>query len=104
MIVDAAGASKHIYCEKPMTQTVPQSKKAAEKAKQSGVKMQVGVQGMSDDSYETALKYVQQGALGKVLLAQIDYSRNYKSDFWRNPPHDYPKPGMNLHSDASLSP
>ncbi len=104
MIVDAAGASKHIYCEKPMTQTVPQSKKVVEKVKQSGVKMQVGVQGMSDDSYETALKYVQQGALGKVVLAQIDYSRNYKSDFWRNPPDDDAKPGVNLDWKAWLGP
>ena len=38
--------------------------------------MQVGVQGMSDDSYETANQYVKDGALGNVVIAQIDYSRN----------------------------
>ena len=52
------------------------------KIKETGVKMQVGVQGMSDDSYETANKYVKDGALGKVVLAQIDYSRNHGDDFW----------------------
>jgi predicted dehydrogenase len=104
MIVDAAGAGKHIYCEKPMTQTVPQSKKVVEKVKQSGVKMQVGVQGMSDDSYETALKYVREGALGKVVLAQIDYSRNYRGDFWRNQPDADAKPGINLDWKAWLGP
>src|ERR1700737_3859838 len=81
MTMDAAAAGKHIYCEKPMTHTVEQSKKVVAKIKQSGLKMQVGVQGMSDDSYETAHKYVKDGALGKVVLAQIDYSRNYKDDF-----------------------
>src|SRR5260370_383632 len=50
------------------------------------------------------LKSGQQGALGKVVLAQIDYSRNYKSDFWRNPPDDDAKPGVNLDWKAWLGP
>src|ERR1041384_5461691 len=82
MTMDAADAGKHIYCEKPMTHTVEQSKKVVAKVKQTGLKMQVGVQGMSDDSYETAYQYVKDGLLGKVVIAQIDYSRNYVGDFW----------------------
>ena len=40
---------------------------------------------MSDDSYETARRYVKEGALGDVVMAQIDYSRNYVGkDFWTN--------------------
>ena len=104
MIIDVASAGKHIYCEKPMTQTVPQSKKVVDKIKQTGVKMQVGVQGMSDDSYETARKFVQEGTLGKVVLAQIDYSRNYRTDFWQNPPDADAKPGVNLDWKAWLGP
>ena len=51
--------------------------------KATGVKMQVGVQGMSDDSYEAANKYVKDGTIGKVVLAQIDYSRNHSADdYW----------------------
>jgi predicted dehydrogenase len=67
--LDAAEAGKHIYCEKPMTRTVAQAKKVIAKVKQKGVKMQVGVQGMSDESYEVANKYIREGALGKVVLA-----------------------------------
>ena len=104
MTMDAAGAGKHIYCEKPMTQTAPQAKKVVEKIRRSGVKMQVGVQGMSDDSYETARKYVKEGALGKVVLAQIDYSRNYQGDFWENPVDSDAKPGINLDWNAFLGP
>jgi predicted dehydrogenase len=64
--------------------------------------MQVGVQGMSDDSYETAQKFVKDGALGKVVLAQIDYSRNYKDDFWEYPRDADAQPGVNLDWKAWL--
>jgi predicted dehydrogenase len=80
--LDAADAGKHIYCEKPMTYTIDEAKKVVAKVKATGVKMQVGVQGMSDESYETANEYVKNGTLGKVVIAQIDYSRNHKGDFW----------------------
>lgn len=104
MTIDAASAGKHIYCEKPMTHTAAQSKKVVEKIQRSGVKMQVGVQGMSDDSYETARKFVQDGTLGKVVLAQIDYSRNYKDDFWVNKVDADVQPGVNLDWKAFLGP
>ncbi|MEJ7709898.1 MAG: hypothetical protein WKF84_08565 [Pyrinomonadaceae bacterium] len=29
---------------------------------------------MSDESYEVANRYIREGALGKVVMAQIDYS------------------------------
>lgn len=104
MTMDAATAGKHIYCEKPMTQNAAQSKKVVEKIQHSGVKMQVGVQGMSDDSYETARKFVDDGTLGKVVLAQIDYSRNYQNDFWVNRVDPDAQPGVNLDWKAWLGP
>ena len=104
MIMDAAGAGKHIYCEKPMTQTCAQSKRVVAKIGGGKLKMQVGVQGMSDDSYESARKYVEDGTLGKVVLAQIDYSRNYNGDFWDNPIDPDAKPGENLDWKAFLGP
>src|SRR5215471_7726345 len=82
MTLDAADAGKHVYCEKPMTWSIEQAKQVVKKIQESKVKMQVGVQGMCDDSYETAQKYVKEGKLGRVVQAQIDYSRNHKRDFW----------------------
>jgi predicted dehydrogenase len=96
MTVDAAAAGKHIYCEKPMTHTVEQSKKVVAQIRKTGVKMQVGVQGMSDDSYESAFEEVKKGTLGKVVIAQIDYSRNHVGDFWAYPIEDGAEPGVNL--------
>ena len=104
MAMDAADAGKHIYCEKPMTHTSAQAKKLVAKIERAGVKMQVGVQGMSDDSYETANEYVKKGVLGKVVLAQIDYSRNYKDDFWAYKIDPDAKPGVNLDWKAWLGP
>jgi predicted dehydrogenase len=102
MTLDAADAGKHIYCEKPMTWSIDEAKKVVRKIEQTKLKMQVGVQGMSDDSYETAQKFVREGALGKVVLAQIDYSRNHKNDFWVGKMDEDIRPGVNLDWNAWL--
>ncbi len=81
MTLDTIDAGKHIYVEKPMTHTIEQAKDIVAKVALAKLKLQVGVQGMSDDSYETAHKMIQEGALGKVVMAHIDYSRNYPGDF-----------------------
>ncbi len=104
MTMEAAEAGKHIYCEKPMTHNVEEAKKVVARIRAGRVKMQVGVQGMSDDSYETAYRYVQEGVLGDVVLAQIDYSRNYRGDFWTGPLDPEARPGVNLDWNAWLGP
>ena len=104
MTVDAISAGKHIYVEKPMTHTIEQAKDITEKIATSQLKLQVGVQGMSDDSYETAHKMIQEGALGKVVMAHIDYSRNYQDDFWAYEIDADAKPGVNLDWEAWLGP
>lgn len=104
MTVDAISAGKHIYVEKPMTHTIEQAKDITEKIAASQLKLQVGVQGMSDDSYETAHKMIQEGALGKVVMAHIDYSRNYQDDFWAYEIDADAKPGVNLDWEAWLGP
>ena len=104
MSIDAAAAGKHIYCEKPMTWNVEQAKKVVARLNAAkGIKMQVGVQGMSDDSFETANKYVKDGTIGKVVLAQIDYSRNsLQPDYLGTPVDPDLKPGVNFDWNAWL--
>lgn len=104
MTIDAISAGKHIYVEKPMSHTIEQAKDITEKIAASQLKLQVGVQGMSDDSYETAHKMIQEGALGKVVMAHIDYSRNYPDDFWAYEIDADAKPGVNLDWEAWLGP
>ncbi len=104
MTLDAISAGKHIYVEKPMTHTIEQAKDITQKIAASKLKLQVGVQGMSDDSYETAHKMIQEGALGKVVMAHIDYSRNYPDDFWAYDIDADARPGVNLDWEAWLGP
>jgi len=104
MTLDAISAGKHIYVEKPITHTIEQAKDICQKMSATKLKLQVGVQGMSDDSYETANKMIQEGALGKVVMAHIDYSRNYPDDFWAYPIDEDARPGVNLDWEAWLGP
>ena len=104
MAADALDNGKHVYVEKPMTHKIDQAKKLVKKVKDSKLKLQVGVQGTSDESYEVANQYIKDGALGKVVMAQIDYSRNYVGDFWAYEIDDDAKPGVNLDWKAWLGP
>ncbi len=104
MTLDALDAGKHIYLEKPLTQTIKQAKEVVRQVQRSKLKLQVGVQGMSDESYEVASRYIQEGALGKVVMAQIDYSRNYAEDFWADDIDPEANPRTNLNWAAWLGP
>ena len=46
--IDAAGAGKHIYCEKPMTKTIDEAHAVVDAARGNNVVMTVGVQSMAD--------------------------------------------------------
>ena len=59
---------------------------------------------MSDDSYQAARAQIRKGVLGKVVLAQIDYSRNQLDDFWAYPIDPDARPGDNLDWNAWLGP
>jgi predicted dehydrogenase len=104
MILDSLDAGKHVYVEKPMTHTIEEAKEVLKKMAGSKLKLQVGVQGMSDDSYRTAHEYIMKGALGKVVMAHIDYSRNYPDDFWAYEIDPDAQPGVNLDWEAWLGP
>lgn len=86
MTVDALDAGKAVYCEKPMTHSIPQAQAVMKKQRETGLAVQVGVQAMSDDSYSSAAQAIEEGVLGKVVQAQIEYVRRYdKEGPWRSP-------------------
>lgn len=95
MTIAALDAGKAIYCEKPMTHTLPEAQAVMKKLKETKLPLQVGVQAMSDDSYASAGKAIAQGVIGQVVQAQIEYVRRYGPQGpWRKPglKGDMPKP------------
>jgi predicted dehydrogenase len=78
--LDALDAGKHVYVEKPMTHTIEESQAVVKKVNETGLKLQVGVQGTADDSYSSAYEAIKAGKLGTVVQAQIDYVRDYGLD------------------------
>lgn len=86
MTIDAMDAGKAVYVEKPMTHVIPEALAVVKKQKETGLALQVGVQAMSDDSYDSAAKAIEEGVLGQVVQAQIEYVRRYdKQGPWRLP-------------------
>lgn len=94
--LDAADAGLHVYVEKPLTYSIDEGLAVVKKVRSTGIVLQCGIQGMSDDSYETAAELIKQGAIGKVVMAHIDYSRNHLEDFWVRDPDPDVQPGVNL--------
>jgi predicted dehydrogenase len=96
LTIAALEAGKHVYCEKPMCYDIKEAKDVVAKVKETGLKMQVGVQGTADDSYSSAYQAIRDGKLGTIVEAQIDYVRNHPLDRgpWRNKntKSDMPKP------------
>ncbi len=104
--VDALEAGLHVYCEKPLTHGVREAHELWAKVGETGLKLQVGVQGMSDDSYEAAGRAIRAGKLGPVVQAQVDYVRNYPPGRgpWRTGVRaDLPQPS-DLNWEAWLGP
>jgi predicted dehydrogenase len=87
MTIDALDAGKAVYCEKPLTHTIPEAQAVVKKQKETKLPLQVGVQAMSDNSYITARDAIRKGVIGKVIQAQIEYVRRYdaKAGPWREP-------------------
>lgn len=87
MTIDAMDAGKAVYCEKPMTHTIPEAQAVMKKQKETKRPLQIGVQAMSDDSYISARDAIRKGVIGQVIQAQIEYVRRYdsKKGPWREP-------------------
>ncbi len=86
MTLDALDAGKAVYCEKPMTHTIEEAKEVMRKQAETKLPVQVGIQGMSDDSYSSAGEAIRNGVIGKVVQAQFECVRRCGSQgAWRNP-------------------
>lgn len=68
MIIEAAAAGKHIFCEKPLALTLDDARAAIAATQSNGVKLQVGFQRRFDAGYVRARDAIVRGELGTVEL------------------------------------
>src|SRR6266851_5796532 len=57
---------KHVYCQKPLTQTVYEARLMARLAKEYNVATQMGNQGSAEDGLRRAVEVIQGGLIGSV--------------------------------------
>jgi predicted dehydrogenase len=67
--VSAMLLGKHVYCQKPLTHTAHEARVMAQLAAKMKLVTQMGNQYHSGNTYRTAVKLIQSGAIGKVKEA-----------------------------------
>lgn len=71
LIKAAAAAGKHIFCEKPVSMDIFQTKEAIEAVERAGVKLQVGFNRRFDHNFKRVRDWVQEGKLGEPHIVKI---------------------------------
>ena len=85
MTIDALKAGKHVYCEKPMTWTVPETYMVREAVRTSNCVFQLGHQNRQIETYNRAREIVERGLLGPVTLVETSTNRNDPNGAWVYP-------------------
>ena len=81
----AARAGKHVYCEKPVTWTVPETYLLRDTIRDTGVVFQLGHQGRQTASYQKAEEIIKNNLLGHVNLIEVCTNRNTPNGAWVYP-------------------
>lgn len=82
MAADAARAGKHVYCEKPLSWTVPETYMVRQAIRETGVVFQLGHQGRQTDCYQKAAEIIGNDLLGQVNLIEVTTNRNSPNGAW----------------------
>ena len=69
--VAAMQLGKHVFCQKPLTHTVAEARRMREVAQANRIVTQMGNQIQSHPVYRTAVKLLQDGAIGKVREVHV---------------------------------
>jgi myo-inositol 2-dehydrogenase / D-chiro-inositol 1-dehydrogenase len=67
----AAAAGKHIFCEKPIAQSLPEIDRVLAAVEKAGVKMQVGFNRRFDANFRRVRKAIETGEIGEPSLMHI---------------------------------
>jgi len=84
LIVAAARAGKHIFCEKPIALTIEDTERAVAAAAEAGVLLQIGFMRRYDPAYQEARRLIDAGRIGRPLTfrsASLDSAISPSRDF-----------------------
>lgn len=82
MAIESAKRGKHVYCEKPVSWTVPETYELVKTVKERGIVFQLGHQGRQTESYTKAREAIEKNILGKVNLIEVCTNRNDPNGAW----------------------
>jgi len=74
--IEAMESGKDVYCEKPLSHTIPQALACRDAVHRTGRTLQVGPQGTSDGTIWSARTAIAEGRIGKPTWSQGAYCRN----------------------------
>ncbi len=102
--IDALGAGKDVYCEKPLTHwsQFGLAKRVEEAAEKNGRLVQVGTQYMADENLPIVRKMIADGIIGKPVHVQCSYMRRGDWGERMKIPDPNAKPGPDLLWDRFL--
>ncbi|MBB6638069.1 inositol 2-dehydrogenase [Cohnella thailandensis] len=96
LILQAAAAGKHIFCEKPVSMDIRRTREALEAVRKANVKLQIGFNRRFDHNFRRVRELIREGRIGDTHLVKIT-SRD------PNPPHpDYIKVSGGLFMDMAI--
>jgi myo-inositol 2-dehydrogenase / D-chiro-inositol 1-dehydrogenase len=96
IIMEAAAAGKHVFCEKPIALDLAVIDKVLAAVKKAGIKLQVGFNRRFDANYARVGKAIRDGAIGDVHVLRIT-SRDPAP-----PPLDYVKVSGGIFLDMTI--
>ncbi len=86
VVVDAVGAGKDVYCEKPMSHNPSDGLAMVAAAQKTDRIVQIGAQRTSSVLCAKAKELIAQGAIGEMNLIEATYGRNDPTGAWEYPP------------------
>ena len=108
---EAMRRNKHVYCQKPLTHDVYESRMLAKIAKETGVTTQMGIQGHSAEGGRLICEWIWDGAIGQVTevdawcsLSYYPFGHAYWSSKWSRRPKETPTVPATLDWDLWLGP
>jgi predicted dehydrogenase len=97
----AMNSGRHVYCEKPLTRTVSETRAVTEAARRFGRVTQIGTQIHAGSNYRRVVELIRSGAIGEVSEVHVWVAATYGG---HDLPQDRPPVPKDLDWDLWLGP